>query len=206
MRYALKEWNATVEALGRGHVVAIWRKGGIGDSPNVREANESFRVDHKQFVLFPTFAHQDFEKVKKDFWPLLNQKSVLNKDNQVKIKYWAEVEEEIELENTGKLLSISTELVNSEEYLRSSWNLYPEHKGKVLLLRVYSLSNPVLVPNSPEYAGCRSWIELKISIPKIGSKPILSFKDFSHKVRLVKALLEDAHHEVSHGSEVVASV
>ena len=192
MKYALKEWNTTIEALSRGLIVAIWRKGGIDDIPNVETPYESFNVEKEQFIFFPTFADQNPNKVKNAFWYLFDLNGKPNKDNQIKLKYWAEVEEEITIESLDQLLNLSKELANSEEHLKSSWNLYPNHKGKILILRVYALSNPVLITNSPEYGGYKSWIELKIDIPKAGSKPILPFKEFKQKLRLLKVYLDQA--------------
>ncbi len=181
MKYALKEWNTTIEALGTGKLIAIWRKGGIEDS--------GFSVEQNPFVLFPTGTHQTLEKIKPEWWSLHSEKATPNKDNQVKVSYWAEVQEIIELQNLEQLISISNELINTNEHLTSSWDLFPEHKGKILLLRVYKLSNPILVPFSQDYSGCKSWIELKIDIPKIGSTAVLSFKEFNAKSRFIKALL-----------------
>lgn len=192
MKYALKEWNTTIEALSKGLIIAIWRKGGINDTPSIKTPFESFNIEQNQFVFFPTFTHEDPNKIKRDLWLLFDQNAKPNKDNQIKIKYWAEIEEELIIEDQTQLLSVSKELVNSEEYLKNSWNLYPSHKGKILLLRVYALNDPILITNSPEYAGCKSWIELKVDIPKAGSKPILSFKEFNRKSRLIKALLEES--------------
>lgn len=206
MKYALKEWNTTIDALGKGQVIAVWRKGGISDKLNIREPFESFNVDQEQFVLLPTFTHQASDKIKKDFWFLGEQTTYPNKDNQVKIKYWAEITETFTIETIDELLSISSELVNTDEHLISSFNLYPDHKGKVLLLRIYILSNPVLITNLPEYAGCKSWIELKVNIPKIGSKPVLSFKDFSQKARQIKALLEQARVYVFHEHSILQAL
>ena len=190
MKHALKEWNSTIETLGSGQVIAIWRKGGLEDNPSVLKSFESFNTEQNQFILFPTITHQNTNKVKTTYWNLLSEKSGPNKDNQVKVKYWAEVEEEIEPKSQENLLNISSELINSDEYLISSWNLNQDHKGKILLLRVYKLLNPILIPNAPEYDGCKSWIDLKIDIPKIGSKAVLSYKEFNQKVRLVNSLLE----------------
>ena len=182
MKYALKEWSTTIEALGKGKVIAIWRKDGI--------EGKEFNIEQKQFVLFPAGTHQALDKVKPELWSLSEEKTFPNRDNQVKIKYWAEVEEVLEVKTLEALLRISNELINTNEHLASSWDLFPEHKGKVLLLRVYKLTNPILVPFSQDYAGCKSWIELKIDIPKIGSIPILSFKEYNLKARLIKALIE----------------
>ena len=180
MKYALKEWSTTIEALGKGQIIAIWRKG----------EGEGFNVEQKQFVLFPTGTHQTLNKIKQEWWSLHDEKASPNKDNQIKLKYWAEVEEAIEAQTPEQLLSISNELINTNEHLTSSWNLYPDHKGKVLLLRVHKLTDPILVPYLQDYAGCKSWIELKIDIPKIGSSPALSFKEYNLKARLIKALIE----------------
>lgn len=190
MKYALKEWSTTIEALGKGEIVAVWRKGGIDDIPSIKTSYESFNIEQNQFVLFPTYSHQNASKIKKDYWTLFDLSSKQNKDNQVKIKYWAEVLETIDIKNSEELLSISSELINSDEHLKSSWSLYPDHSGKVLLLRVHTLSDTILIPNQPEYAGCKSWIELKVDVPKSNSKPVLAFKDYSKKARLLKAYLE----------------
>ena len=191
MRYALKEWNTAIEALGNGSAIAVWRKGGLEDTPSVTVPFESFESSHEQFILFPTFTHQTTDKIKKEFWDLLANKNISNKDNQLKIKYWAELYEEFEINNLEELICVSNQLVNSNDHLVSSWNLYPDHKGKILLLRVYALTDPVLITNSPEYGGCKSWAELKIDIPKIGSNPVLSFKEFNKKARFIKKLLLD---------------
>lgn len=192
MKYALKEWNTTIEALGKGQIIAVWRKGGIADTPSVRTPFESFNVEQNKFVLFPTFSHQTQDKVKKDFWLLANQNLGPNADNQVKVNYWAEIEETVLVETLEQLLNASSELANTEEHLKSSWNLYPNHTGKILLLRIYKLSNPILITNSPEYTGCKSWIGLNIDIPKTGSKSVLRYGDFQTKARYIKALLEQA--------------
>lgn len=192
MKYALKEWDTTIEALGKGLVVASWRKGGIDDKPSVRAKFESFNVPVNEFVLFPTFTHQSEDKVKKDFNFLFNPNSGTNRDNQIKIKYWANIEEVITVEKIDYLLNASSELVNSDEHLVSSWNLYPTHSGKILLLRLYALRNPILITNSQSHKGCKSWIELKIDVPKTGSKPVLPAKDFIRKARLIKELIKQA--------------
>ena len=180
MKFALKEWSTAIEALGKGQLIAIWRK----------DEGEKFNIEQKQFVLFPTGTHQSLTKIKQEWWGLHDEKASPNKDNQIKVKYWALVEEAIEVQTLEQLISISNQLINTNEHLISSWNLYPDQKGKVLLLRVHKLSDPILVPYSQDYSVCKSWIELKIDIPKIGSTPVMSFKEFNSKVRLIKALIE----------------
>ena len=57
MRTAFKEWAIVVDALGRGEQILILRKGGIS------EGRDGFRLEHSQFLLFPTLFHQQRESV-----------------------------------------------------------------------------------------------------------------------------------------------
>ena len=57
MRMAFKEWAVVVDALGRGEQILILRKGGL------REGRGGFRVEHEEFLLFPTLFHQQRESV-----------------------------------------------------------------------------------------------------------------------------------------------
>lgn len=179
MRFALKESTVNIEGLSKGLITTIWK--------NSVEQN----INQKQLILFPTLIHKELGNIRDEFYFLSDNQAKPNKDNQVKIKYWAEIEKEINIENLNQLLSISKELIYTNEYLQSSWDL--DQKGRILLLRVYKLSNPVLITNSQEYTNNKSYIELKVDIPKSGSAPILSYKEFSQRVKLIKNLLEEAH-------------
>src|SRR5918998_1365741 len=53
-----KEWALVCEALGRGEQTIILRKGGIAEG----RAGFSFR--HREFFLFPTFFHEQVEKIR----------------------------------------------------------------------------------------------------------------------------------------------
>ena len=51
-RSALKEWAVLVDAMLRGELVAMVRKGGI------REQRAGFSVRHDRFLFYPTFFHE----------------------------------------------------------------------------------------------------------------------------------------------------
>lgn len=51
-RTALKEWAVLVDAMARGDIIAMVRKGGI------REQRPGFSVRHDRFVFYPTFFHE----------------------------------------------------------------------------------------------------------------------------------------------------
>src|SRR5919202_4202365 len=64
-RTALKEWAVLVDAMARGDVVAMVRKGGI------REQRAGFAVRHDRFLLYPTFFHEKVEELAPRFAPAL---------------------------------------------------------------------------------------------------------------------------------------
>src|SRR5690606_3010066 len=57
---ALKEWAALCRALGTGRQILLLRKGGIYESAG------EFEVEHRHFLLFPTYLHQKREHLKPD--------------------------------------------------------------------------------------------------------------------------------------------
>ena len=62
---ALKEWDAQCRALTLGYSALLLRKGGI------LETHEGFEVEHRRFLLYPTFLHQNAGELRPDFLPLL---------------------------------------------------------------------------------------------------------------------------------------
>ena len=55
LQWAFKEWAAICRALVQGRQRIILRKGGIV------EPGGSFRIEHRDFLLLPTFVHQAAE-------------------------------------------------------------------------------------------------------------------------------------------------
>ena len=49
-RTALKEWAVLVDAMARGEIIAMVRKGGI------REQRAGFSVRHDRFLFYPTWC------------------------------------------------------------------------------------------------------------------------------------------------------
>src|ERR1043166_1735923 len=59
-----KEWAIVCGALGRGRQSVILRKGGIA------EGRDGFSFKHKEFFLFPTWFHEQPQKVRSEDLPL----------------------------------------------------------------------------------------------------------------------------------------
>src|SRR5918911_4303560 len=56
-RTALKEWSVLCDAMRRGEIVALVRKGGV------REQRAGFSVRHERFLLYPTFFHEKADEL-----------------------------------------------------------------------------------------------------------------------------------------------
>src|SRR5271155_1082114 len=58
LNIALKEWATVCSALGAGRQIILLRKGGI------YESSGEFEIEHRQFVFFPTYLHQNAAMLK----------------------------------------------------------------------------------------------------------------------------------------------
>jgi hypothetical protein len=59
LQVALKEWDVVCRALTSGRQMVLLRKGGISEA-----GDGSFQVQHDEFLLFPTFLHQNKQMLK----------------------------------------------------------------------------------------------------------------------------------------------
>src|SRR5258708_20024339 len=58
LKIGLKEWASVCRALEEGRQIILLRKGGIHESAG------EFELEHPQFVLFPTYLHQNLKMLK----------------------------------------------------------------------------------------------------------------------------------------------
>ena len=178
---ALKEWAVTVRALAQGTQVLLLRKGGI------HETDKDFRVIHPEFLLYPTYEHQREDLLKDGYQADLRQ--VLEEprqDNQITFTHWAKVEETIQVSEQDKADDLSPYHIWTNEYAQSRLRWKPMLPLSVLLLRVYSLENPVNVPYLPEYTGCTSWVDIldRVSLGRL--QPVLNDEEFLRQVDAIK--------------------
>src|SRR3954465_13079353 len=80
-RVGFKEWAAVCEALGCGRQSIILRKGGIA------EGRDGFTFKFREFFLFPTWFHEQPDKVRGDGVDIPKQQ-----DGIVEIKYAAHLD------------------------------------------------------------------------------------------------------------------
>ena len=159
---ALKEWSIVCRALEEGKQSILLRKGGI------LEYKEGFEISQKIFLVYPTLEHQSKEYLQRDY---LQQFELLEK-NDPNFEYktntitiLAQIEGIQEFNDESKLAKLEKYHIWNEKYVNMRMSYNPKKPMNALLLRIYKLPEPISVKVNPEWAGCKSWIN--IELPKI---------------------------------------
>jgi hypothetical protein len=179
LRHALKEWAVAVEALERGETALVIRKGGIRE--------KAFAVANRRFLLLPGYEHQRPELLKPEYRKLLREIPNLTDDGPLLFTSFAEVRGAYEISEPESLETIGPHHMWAPEYAESRFKWRPKKPLTVLVLRTYVLPEPVELPYSEAYEGCKSWIELAEPVPTAGARPALDDEAFD---RLVSPALE----------------
>ena len=194
---ALKEWSIICKALEDGNQTILLRKGGI------LEYKKGFEIRQKSFLLFPTLEHQAEEYLQSKYlqtYDLLlrgnKSEDIQNKTNTLWVL--ARIEAIQEFHDHEKLPELEKYHIWNEKYVNMRMNYNPKKPMNALLLRVYKLPQPISIDINPEWAGCKSWIDIDIaekygnqygSVPKMfhQSEPVIKDKEFQ---RISKNFME----------------
>ncbi|HLF94930.1 MAG TPA: DUF1802 family protein [Planctomycetota bacterium] len=163
-RHALKEGEAVCDRLARGEDVLLLRKGGL------LEPRGGFRLDHREFFLFPTRYHG------KGAPP----------PGRVDLSLYASVEEDLPVADLDALRRLQGMHAMDWEDVERRFH-YGDEKGvHALVLRAWRLARPIAVEDAGAYDGCRSWVELREELPVETSGPVLGEDGFEAKRRAVR--------------------
>jgi hypothetical protein len=185
---ALKEWSIICKALEDGNQTILLRKGGI------LEYKKGFEIRQKSFLLFPTLEHQAEEYLQSKYLQtydlLLRGKKSQDTQNKTNTLWvMARIEAIQEFHDHEMLPVLEKYHIWNEKYVDMRMNYNPKKPMNALLLRIYKLPQPILIDVNPEWAGCKSWIDIDItekygnqfgSVPKMfdQSEPVIKDKEF----------------------------
>ncbi|HZZ43715.1 MAG TPA: DUF1802 family protein [Tepidisphaeraceae bacterium] len=161
----LKEWAVVCEALARGRQMVLLRKGGIS------EVEGEFRVAHREFLLFPTYLHQNKLMVKEperagvEAWP--------EEPKVVKLGVVGVVTDIVQLKDRRQIDAIDGEHIWTDPLIEMRFGYKPENPLYLMLVRAYRLREEAVVENTPAYAGCKSWVPLGKEIEVGGAQPAM---------------------------------
>ncbi|MBU9764602.1 DUF1802 family protein [Mycobacterium sp. TNTM28] len=178
---ALKEWSAAIHALLEGRQTVLLRKGGIHE--------KRFSVEPAQgpapFLLFPTVAHSHAQRVRPQHADLLDIAAQDSAEDAVIIRTAAKVVAAVEVnrpEAIGELADLH--IWTAESVQADRLDFRPKHRLCVLVVQARPLRSPVRLARTPEFAGCKSWVDLPV--PADAGAPVhdeATLHDIAERVR-----------------------
>ena len=168
LQIGLQEWAVCCQAALSGQLMLMVRKGGI------HEAHGGlFALDHARFALMPTYLHQHASRLREGFLARGPQDPFVDPHpGTIAISGWAEALRIWKVDDLERLQALGSELAWSAEELALRFR-YRQPGVHVVALRVWRLPQIQLREDHASYAGCRSWVTLRMSIPLDGSVRVL---------------------------------
>jgi hypothetical protein len=187
-RTALKEWAVLVDALARGDIVAMVRKGGI------REQRAGFSVRHDRFLFYPTYFHEKEAELAPRFRERLGVSHADRPDEGViRLRYLADVAAVWKVAELEPLRRIAWAHGLDWSAVESRYRYRDRPGVQVVAVRVHRLPHTMEIPEARRYGGGVSWVELDRDVDITGATPVLDAATMDAQLaRLRDALGEPA--------------
>jgi hypothetical protein len=173
----LKEWATVCRALETGRQVVLLRKGGIYESEG------EFELEHPQFLLFPTYLHQNLKMLKPEAHARFEPHTA--EPDRVRLSAMGVVTDIVQVTSRAQIDAIDGEHVWTAPLIDMRFNYKPQNPLYLLLVRAYRLRDPVTVENTPAYAGCKSWVPLDEPVATSGVAPVLDDVKFESRRKAI---------------------
>ena len=176
-RTALKEWAVLCDAMARGEIIAMVRKGGI------REQRAGFTVRHDRFLLYPTWFHEKGSELQPRFRDRLERHdSARPTDGVIRIAHVASVSAVWHVRDLDALRGIEAHHGLAWPAVVSRFEYRGRPEVRVVAVRLARLAHVQDVPETRRYQGCVSWVELDGAIDVSDAAPVVA--DAEHEARL----------------------
>jgi len=182
LNIALKEWHIVCQALETGRQMILLRKGGI------LEASTGFELEHPQFLLFPTYLHQNLAMLKPEFQAGFQAHS--SEPAAITLSCAAQVTDIIRLKYREQMDKLNAEHIWTPPLIDMRFNYKPQNPLYLLIVRAYKLQKSIAVQNTPAYAGCKSWVPLDAGVSTTGAEAVLDETTYQTRRQLILARLE----------------
>ena len=180
---ALKEWASVCSALESGRQMILLRKGGI------YEAAGEFELENPQFLLFPTYLHQNAKMLKAEAHAGMTPMDA--EPSQIRLSAAGAVTDIVQLRSRAQMDAIENEHVWTASLIDMRFNYKPANPLYLLLVRVYRLASPLMVANTPAYAGCKSWVPLDEPVATTGAVSVLDDARYdSRRTTILNAIVQ----------------
>ena len=183
MSPALKEWDVVCEALGSGRQAIVIRKGGIA------EGKGGLSFEHEEFVLLPTFFHQQAERVVADAAFAAREADPEGVRESVEIRHAASLVWVRHVTDRSLVEKLSDFHILAPDEVAARFEQKPSPGVYVALLRVYRLDPPRRVAWQKSFGGCRSWAEMEEDFETCSRVSVLSDEKFAEIEQSLRGIL-----------------
>lgn len=183
LQIALKEWATVCSALETGRQMILLRKGGI------YEAAGEFELENPQFLLFPTYLHQNLNMLKPEAHG--GFAAVSAEPGEVRISAAGVVTDIVQLRSREQMDRIENEHVWTKPLVDMRFNYKPQNPLYLMLVRTYRLREPITVANTPAYAGCKSWVPLDQPIGTGDAIPVFDDHRYDSRRKRIMELIRE---------------
>jgi hypothetical protein len=176
---AFKEWALVCASMLRGETSLIFRKGGIA------EGRDGFRFQHDRFFLFPTFFHEQADRLRIDVPVTEPEPDLVTFSAYVHVEFTHWIEDLSSLELLADLHILKPEVLEQRF-------AYDDPKGLHLaMIRVFRVAPVWSLPFEKSYRGCRSWIQLPEPPAELAFTPVISDSEHAARVQRVTAVVAE---------------
>jgi hypothetical protein len=181
---AFKEWAGVCEALAEGRQSLILRKGGIAEGPG------GFVPEHSVFWLYPTSVHQAEQGIRGGPASPIPARPA---PGSIAIRALARVETIHFLDRPDVLPALEPWHVWTEETVAKRFH-YRKPGLWVLGVRVYVRPNPWTIAETPEQAGCKTWVALDSPLSTAGLAAVLDPTEHAGRLERLRDAIAPASH------------
>jgi hypothetical protein len=175
-----KEWAIVCAALGRGRQSIILRKGGIA------EGSEGFSFQHREFFLFPTWFHEQPQKVRGAGLEMPEPSP-----GGIEVRYLARLEVARVISSWRIAEALEPLHILTPEVVRERFE-YDQAPGlHVGFVRVFELSSAWTFVDEKKFGGCRSWVGLPQAPGELRLEEVLSDKEHEQKRNEFLGVVDD---------------
>jgi hypothetical protein len=183
-RTALKEWAVLCDAMGRGDIIAMIRKGGI------RERRAGFAVRHDRFLLYPTYFHERESELAQRFRDSLAASHLTQRGTGVvSLSLVADVSAVWRVNDLDALRTVDSDHGLAWSAVEGRFHYRGVPGVHVVAVRVSRLAEVTDLPEARRYAGCVSWVELDADVDVSGARPVVDAAAFDARLARMHAAL-----------------
>jgi hypothetical protein len=173
LKVALKEWASVCKALANGRQIILLRKGGIYESAG------EFEIEHRQFLLFPTYLHQNAAMLQPAERAGLVKLAA--EPAKIEISLTATITDIVPMTSRAAMDALDDQHIWTAGLIDMRFNYRPENPLYLLLVRACRLGRTVTIDNTPAYAGCKSWVPLDRPVETADAAAVLDDAGYARR-------------------------